>query len=257
MAKFDCTMKKFLYLSVLVVISVTFLSCQKEAEPGPDTTTYKVKTYTEDIVSNTWGDQTVTFNLSYDASDRVTAMTDASNPGNRFEFAYKTGGYSMDLYNLDALEIHEDFFLDANNLIDSTVQYNSTGDTSTSKHLYNSNKQLITTLEYDYSILTGSELWNTVNYTYDGSGNLVRSVDTDKYEEIFEYYADQVSVMPGLSPYSIPKKQNLLKKFTVKSNGTLLGSAEYTYTFDSKGRISTQKVIDSDGGTVTKTFTYF
>lgn len=251
-------MKKNFICFTIIASLILFSSCQKEVDGDPDVVvTDKVKTYTEEVISDDLGNFTVTFNLSYDANDRITAMTSSTDPGSKFAFTYKTGSYSMDLYDSGVWEIHEDYFLNGNSLVDSAFQYNNTEDTSTTKYVYNGNSQLVKMYQYEYSHVTGPELWNIINYTYDAGGNLVSTLDTYNYAETYEYYPDLVYAMPAITPFANLRKQRLLKKYTLSINGSPVGSASYTYTFDNKNRLSTQRAEDTDGNIVTKTFTYF
>lgn len=250
--------KNILALLAAISFIVLLSSCQKDAGGGPTTVTDKVKTYTEDIKSGSIGNFVTTYNLNYDGSDRISSMISTSNPGDKFLFTYNSASsYSMDIYNSNLLVIHEDFFLNSNSYPDSTFQYNDTGDTSTEKTVYNVKNQAIKLYEYDYSTITGSDLWNITTYTYDADGNLVKSEDTDTNIDTYEYYPDMVYVLPVITPYAQPKKLNLVKKRTLTSNGFLVGSATFTYTFDSKNRISTEKAVISDGSVILKTYTYF
>ena len=251
-------MKKGLPLFAAILFIILLSSCQKDAGVGPTTATDKVKTYTEDITSASIGNSVTTYNLGYDGSNRIISIIAASAPGNKFLFTYPSAGsFSMDIYNSNVRVIHEDFFLNSSSYPDSTFQYNNTGDTSTEKNIYNAKNQLIKLYEYDYSKITGSDLWNTTSYTYDADGNLLKAEDTDSDIDTYEYYPDLVYILPAMMPYAQPEKHNLVKKHTLKSNGYELGSATYTYTFDSKNRISTEKAITSDGSIILKTYTYF
>ena len=251
-------MKKIIPLPAIISFIILFSSCQKDVGGDLPTATDKVKTYTEDITSVSIGNSVTTYNLSYDASNRITSLISASDPGNKFLYTYKSATtYSMEIYSSNALVIHEDFFLNSNSYPDSTYQYNNTGDTSTEKYVYNAKNQPIKMYEYDYSKITGSDLWNTISYTNDADGNLVKAEGTDTNIETYEFYPDLVYISPVTTPYSKPIKHNLLKKFSLTSNGFLVGSAISTYSFDSKNRISTEKVVTSDGSIILKTYTYF
>ncbi|MFC0773480.1 hypothetical protein [Terrimonas alba] len=246
-----------LFAAVAVLIALS--SCQKEPSNTPlPAASLKVKTYTEDVRSGMWGNSVTTYNLSYDGNNRLTGMTDAANPGNKFVYAYPSSSkYTLDLFVDNTLELHADYLLNSKSLVDSTFQYNNTGDTMTEKYIYNPAGQLTKLYEYDY-YNTSSDLWNTTTYTYDGAGNLVKSQDTDDYVNTFEYYTDKLYLAPQLVPVTVPnQKANLLKKVTLAESGTVMGSATSTYTFDSKDRISTVRTEYSDGDVVIKTFTYF
>jgi YD repeat-containing protein len=255
----DCTMRRINLLLAFVAVIIVFASCQKEPanSPLPDAS-LKVKTYTVDVRSAVLGNSVTTYNLSYDGNNRLVSMIEATNPGNKFVYAYPSSAkYTMDLFIDNALEIHADYLLNGQSLIDSSVQYNSSADTITEKYVYNSAKQLTKLYEYDYWDNT-SYLWNTTTYTYDGAGNLIKSQDTDDYVYTYEYYTDKVYLSPQLIPVTVAQqKANLLKKVTLAESGTVTGSATSTYTFDNKDRISTARTDYSDGDVVIKTFTYF
>lgn len=251
--------KNFLFLAVIALI-ILFSACQKE--PGnnlPPTQQLKLKTYTEDVRSASWGNSVTTYHLNYDGNDRMTSMVDASGPGNKFVFAYPSSSkYPMDLFVDNIFELHADYFLNNHSMLDSSFQYNNTDDTSTEKYVYNPARQLTKLYEYDYSRVTGSSLWNTTTYTYDGAGNLVKSEDADDYVYTYEYYTDKLYLLPQITPFAgSNQKTNLLKKLTLTESGTVQASATYTYTFDSKDRVSTVRQDYSDGDVVIKTYTYF
>ncbi|HKO78899.1 MAG TPA: hypothetical protein VJU78_00825 [Chitinophagaceae bacterium] len=253
--------KNFLFPAVIALV-VLFSSCQKGADndlPQP-TQGLKLKTVTEDVRSNgPLGNSVTTYNFSYDGSDRMTSMVDASNAGNKFVFAYPSSSkYTMDIFGDNIFIIHADYFLNSNSMLDSSFQYNDS-DTITEKYIYNPAKQLTKFYEYDYSKLTGSDLWNTTTYTYDGAGDLVKSEDTDDYVYTYEYYTDKLVLMPQMMPFSSGSNQkaHLPKKVTLTESGTETASATYTYTFDSKDRVSTVRQDYSDGDVVIKTYTYF
>lgn len=251
--------KNFLFPAIIALI-ILFSACQKEPDNNPPPTQQlKLKTYTEDVRSGILGNSVTTYNLSYDGNDRLASMADASDPGNKFVFAYPSSSkYTMDIFGDNIFVLHADYLLNSQSLIDSSFQYNNTGDSSTEKYVYNPAHQLTKLYEYDYSKVTGSSLWNTTAYTYDGAGNLVKSEDTDDYVYTYEYYTDKLVLMPQLMPVMVAnQKVNLIKKLTFTESGTLQASVNYTYTFDSKDRISTIRHDYNDGDVVIKTFTYF
>jgi len=252
-------MKTTTLIAFLATVMVALSSCQKETgsnTPLP-TQSIKIKTYTEDVRSSIWGTSVTTYNLSYDGNDRLESGVQASNPGNKIVYGYPTSSkYTVDIFNNNILEIHGDYFLNSRSLIDSAFQYNSTADSSTEKYIYNSTNQLIKWYEYDYSKVTGSSLWNVTTYSYDGAGNMIKAQD-GQTTYTYEYYADKLYVTPQTIPVFVPmEKANLLKKVTI-SDGIDVGTADYTYTFDSKDRISTERSDYSNGDVVIKTYTYF
>jgi len=253
-------MKRITLFAAVATVIVALTSCQKETDsnnPLP-AQSLKIKTYTEDVTSGVFGNSVTTYNLSYDGNDRVVSMVQANNPGNKFVWAYPSSTkYTFDLFNNNIFELHVDYLLNSQSLIDSSFQYNNTSDTSTEKYIYNPAHQLIKLYEYDY-YGSGPELSNTTTHTYDGTGNLVKSEDTDDFVYTYEYYTDKLYLIPQLIPITVPnQKVNLLKKVALTESGNLLGSATSTYTFDGKDRISTERIDYSDGDVVIKTYTYF
>lgn len=238
---------------------ILLCSCKKESNSSLNNSN-RVKSYSE-MVSTPYGKDSMTVNLSYDASGRIISAVSASSPGDKFLFTYpSTSKYVMDQFNANVLSIHEDFFFNAQSLLDSTFQYNDTQDSTTEKYAYNSNQQLVKLLEYNYSKLTGAVLSNTTTYSYDANGNLVTTADSDGQVYTYEYYPDQVAVMPVITGNLNPnttKKSNLVKKVSLTSYGNVEGSAVFTYTFDSQNRIISEKAVDTNGSVVVKTFTYF
>jgi hypothetical protein len=259
-------MKRILSFFPIITLSIVlFTSCGKEyssttGSKAPVAST-KVKTYTEDITSNYLGNSYTTYDLSYDATDRLVSIISRTNSGDKSLYTFPSNNlFKMDLYNSGNLAIHEDFFLNGNLFVDSTFQYNDTQDSSTEKYVYNANNQLITIKEYNYSRITGSELVNVTTNTYDGNGDLTESSDLNSNVDTYEYYLDLIyatPIVPGPVNINSTKKGHLVKKHTIKSNNFLIGSADYTYTFDSSNRISTEKAVGTDGSVIIKTYTYF
>ena len=255
-------MRIYANLCIAFSIALVLTSCQKEITGDTTSTTTptptvssRVKTYTEDV--NLSGAHTiVTFNLAYDASGRITSMTSASNPGDKFLFQYNGNtSYTMDLYNSNILSIHEVFFINSLKLIDSTFQYNDTKDTMTEKYIYNPAKQLTQLRQYDYTTATGAVLWEATNYQYDANGNMVK--ETNSYSVTnYDYYTNLVNNLSLGFVYETTTK-NLVKTTTYISGGST-DVFDHTYTFDSQNRISTEKIMESGGtDSITRTYTYY
>lgn len=257
-------MKKNLSFFPIIAVIILLTSCGKEysSSPGSKTvTSAKVKTYTEDVTSSYLGNSYTTYDLSYDASDRLVSTISRANSGDKSLFTFPSNNlFRMDLYNSGSLAIHEDFFLNGNLFIDSTFQYNDTRDSSTEKYTYNINNQLVKITEYDYSKISGAKLINITTNTYDTNGDMTESADLNSNVYTYEYYPDLMYATPivtGPPNINSAKKNHLVKKQTLKSNNYLIGSVIYTYTFDSNNRISTEKAVGSDASAIIKTYTYF
>lgn len=243
-------MKNVTTLFALIFI-FTFFSCKKDTNPETPFSA-KVKTYTEDITSAN-GHQSITFNLVYDGQNRLTSMTSAASPDDYFKYHYSTGSFAMDLHNSDGSFIHEDFFLNNNQLIDSSIQYNETHDTTTEKYRYNPNKQLVSLITYDYSS-AGSDIYNIENYQYDNNGNVAKM--TDYFSVIsYEYYPDLLNNLTVGTPYSQMTKN--LVKTTVINDGGDVETANHVYAFDDNKRISTETITATNGDVVVKSYTYY
>jgi len=256
-------MKSKAFTFVVLSSVILLFSCKKSNDTDQTSNPDKVKTYSESVTSSDGSDFFATYNITYDANNRITGIIPVTTLGSKFLFAYPANNkFSIDIYTTGALSIHEDAFLNSNSLFDSTFQYNDTNDTTTEKYFYNSNNQLITLNEYDYSKNEGSDISDITSYSYDGNGYLVKTTDTDNQVETFDYYPDLVYAMPFTNPYlnqtlNATKKMNLLKTHTVTSNGYLVGSATNTYTFDNNNRISIITQTADDGSVAAETFTYF
>ena len=242
-------------LSVIAIF--VFVSCQKELDttidPIDPVLNARVKTYVEDITSG--GNHSVaTFNIAYDPDGKMISMTSAENAGDRFEFKYFTGNYTMDLYNSNELSIHEVFYLSNDLLIDSTLQYDDSKDSLTEKYAYNSAKQLLSIKQYDYSQATGAVLFNTNTYTYDDNGNVVKDADNNSVTT-YEYYPDLLNTLALGNPY-FPVNKQLVKTTTVTEGGSSV-SLNHAYTFDASKRISTEKITTGSGEVAIKTYTYY
>ena len=226
-----------------------FASCGKEH--SPENSSSRVKTYTEDVTDGTERFLMV-FNLSYDGNNRITAMTPTNSPGNYVTFTYLSNDeYRMDLYTGGVVEIAAYSFM-RQSLLDSTIQFNYGTESLSEKFYYDASNRLIRKKEYDEGVI------NTINYTYDAAGNMVKSSDTNGNVDMYEYYTDLVYVMPAIVPFTQSNiKTALVKKHTVISYGNVLGSAVNTYTFDSHDRISTLTEVSTEGLTSVKTYTYF
>lgn len=237
-----------------------FTSCQKELSPGdpsnpgtPPAITSKIKTYTEDVTDAN-GHTVVTFNVNYDASNKVTSLVSTSNTGDKFVYQYTSNSFVVDLYNSGALSVHDIIFTNNNGFPDSAFQYNDTNDTTTDKYYYNSSNQLIKDIEYDYSTGVSTES-DTYVYDYDANGN-VSSVRDDFSVTTFDYYTDKINNISLPGPPPLPNK-NPVKTTTYDDGSGDIVVIHHTYTFDSSNRILTETDTADNGDVGIKTYTYY
>jgi hypothetical protein len=152
-------------------------SCKKNDVAIQNTSTSKIKTYIE-MVTTPSSNTSDTFNVTYDASNRVTSVI-STRSGLKFLYQYNSNpGYTLDIINGTQLSIRFFGFINNNSLLDSTFQFNDTNDSTTQKCIYNAAKQLIQFRTYDYSLPNGAVLFRKNDYTYDNTGNVIKDVES-------------------------------------------------------------------------------
>jgi len=256
-------MKKSQNLLPALISLIIIYSCQKDTSQDQNGSINgtRVKTYTESIISPSNGNSSHTFSISYDNEGRIISMVSAGPPVYKLVYSFPSSNkFTMDMSSSGDLLIHEDFYLNGNLFIDSTFQYNDTKDTSTEKYFYDVDQRLVRMKEYEYTKASGAVLSNTITYSYDAAGDMVKASGTDTNVEIYEYYTDSKYLLPMVPGPITPKSLNkvhLPKRITLRSNGAVFGTADVTYTFDGKDRVTTQKAVADDGSIAVKTYTYF
>ncbi len=245
--------KQNFFLFLPIVFLSLFVSCKKDDGPAPPGNGNRIKIYIEDA-SLTPYNRIDTFNISYDASGRITSL--ASTKGGQFVYTYNTGNFVMDIKNNGNLIIREYFYLNNNQLIDSNFQYNDTGDSSTEKLIYNTANQLTQMKRYDYSLLTGSSLFQITNYTYDNAGNLSSETRGDETGTIYSVTTyTHNSVLNDVFGFNLPYYPTLHKYLiTTKTQGS--SYVNYEYTYDNLNRVVTEKDTDNNGYVVVKKYIY-
>lgn len=241
-------MKK-IFFPLVAFLLITIASCKKDSGSDPSGGGLQLKTYTETF-NSAWGNQKVVFNVSYDNEGRITNLNSTS--GYKIMFSYKPSEYTMDIYALGQIQIHETFFI-INGLIDSTLQTDGEGSVTSEKYIYNDKKQLVQL--YQYSLDGTPYLESVTTTTYDANGNAVKTVESDGTVTTYEYYADKVNNVPDIIPAPY-KNTNLVKRSTVDYGFNDVTTVDFTYTFDSKQRISTISQVSSDGESGVQQFTY-
>jgi YD repeat-containing protein len=214
------------------------------------------KTYTEDIRSSIVGNSITTYDLTYDANNRLTALTATpAPPVLNVMYAYPTAGTAtLDLYQNGSLNIHELFWLNASSKLDSTYQFNNTGDTTTEKYIYNGSKQLIQQNSYDYST-SGTTLNNITTYTYDNSGNVASS--EDNLGTMISYsYCTNLPYTLNLGQPFLPQALYFIKTAISYNSGSQETTNHY-YTFDSNNRLikDSASIVEYDAIAI-KSYTY-
>ena len=241
-------------LATFVVFSL-FLACKKNNDT-PAGSASLPKTYTEDLRLTGYDNKT-TYNLSYDGNNRLISMISIPEPAIlKTIYNYTSGNtFTMDLYNSNTLSIHELFWLNSSSLLDSTFQYNDTGDSSTEKYLYNSAKQLVQIKNYNYNS-SGSVLSNTTDYTYDDAGNVTLEANNPGSTASYTYYTDlPYTLSIGLNFLPLPKY--FIKTTSSSSSGPSITATHY-YSFDGSNRLLKDSAVTTGGvdAVVIKSYTY-
>lgn len=255
---------KFLCSAIIVLLTAClFTSCQKELSVddstgtpgggGSTTNTGLPKTMTEMLIVDGDTALNIKYNLTYDAQNRLTLMQSTLNPGDKMVFAYKPSMYTLTAYGSNTMTIYAEYYLAANNTVDSSMQYNDTKDTATEKCSYNAKGQLTSVSQYEYSAALGSVLSEKTLYTYDAKGNVVSEQNSRSGTTTYTYYDNLKTPFNILGPYQ-QLNPNLAK--TATKSGEVIN---YTYLFDSKGRLTDKEgkgsTIVADYSTIVK-YTY-
>src|SRR5579862_6035311 len=163
-------------LTALMTLCLCALfSCKKNGSSTANDPN-KLKLYIEDL-SQTPANEIDTFTVSYDGENRITALT-----GSKIKTVYTYGqsSFTLDLYDLSTLSIHEIFYLNSQMYVDSTFQYDNTNDTTTEKYTY-SGSMLTGLTTYDYTAAGGAQFYTQDQYVYDNNGNVTTDTQTDQY----------------------------------------------------------------------------
>ena len=257
-------MKLITFLTALVLFSCLFTSCQKEITDtiiGNDSTVNTnpalVKSYSEETVFTDYPEFNTkdSVRLTYDGNDRLISLVSVDTSGFKLVYQYSSNSFTLDQTSNDDSPVHEIFYLNSNQFVDSTLQYNE-GDTTTEKYIYNSSKQLIHLYEYDYTKATGGQLSATTSYDYDNAGNVITET-TGSSITTYTYTGNHPNTLNiGLNYYQQPKL--LPDSYTYTSDDVSI-TGTHTYTYDSQNRLIMDKETftgDSGDGYSLKIYSY-
>jgi len=240
----------YLYIFLLIVISA---ACKKES--AGNNAPQKLKSYTEEITVLGGGHTVETFNISYDAQDRITSVVSTTKPGHRLVYQYSNENqFTFDKYEDNKVTLHNTYYINGSlSLIDSTYQYNIQRDTSSVKYMYDSDKKLVKQKQYILSYLVPPVLYNTVTFQYDLKGTLTK--ESDNYHETTYGYDEHINNTVQTEPFYFPFKQQLpTHTFTIRFGTTI--TTEHIYAFDSNNRVIKETAKSNDGKVAITTYTY-
>jgi YD repeat-containing protein len=247
-------LKTFSVLATLVIIFL-FSACKKSNDSASGNVSMP-KTFTEELRSpgiNT----SASYNLSYDGSNRLISMSGIPEPsGVKYVYNYATANtYTMDLLYSGEVSIHEEFWLNSSSLVDSTWQYNNTGDTTTEKYIYGSLGQLNQIVTFSRHS-TGTLSGYVTDYSYDNAGNLTQEISNQGSGISYTYYTDLSN------NFTIGKSYFQQPKYYVKTstNSSVYGSitATHFYSFDNNNRLikDSTSYTGGNGSIEIKSYTY-
>lgn len=244
-------------LTLAALVSLFVMSCKKESTTTNNNNSGKLKTYTEEYSSpvRNFAD---TSNVTYDASGRMATL---ENPKGKLVYTYGNGSITADIYDSTGLTIHEVSFLNAQQLIDSTVQVSGT-DTSTEKYFYNAANQLVQLRSYDNGG-SGLRLSDIDSYTYDSNGNLVTETNQSGNGMLkattTRTFTNIAAQFPLMAPFTSAQYKNFPASANIVTTSDTINET-YTYQFDSNNRLVTETTVTTTGGqssTLVKRYTYY
>ncbi len=255
-------MKSNLSFTICVLfLSSFFISCQKEivVDDLPGAVSLKLKTYIEDA-RNTPYNSIDTFNVTYDSQDRILSLVSNSS-GGKFLYEYNMGNYALEIKDHDHVIIRDVSYINGAGLVDSTFQVNDTQDSSTSKLIYNLNKQVIEERSYIYSLVSGATLDGISYYTYDANGNATTYVEKTASGEMistttytYNNILNTVFLTPSYHPLPF-KNLPITKSVYFPGSGSETSTTEYT--LDSSNRVIMEKETVAGGVFVIKRYEYY
>jgi len=241
---------------LIITAGIVFLSSCKKDNSASNNNSSLPKTYTEDIRSSIIGNSLTTYDLSYDANGRLTALTAIPSPPTiNFVYTYPAANkVTMDLYEGGVLNIHEIMWLNSSSWLDTTFQYDNAGDTTTEKYIYNGNKQVIQENIYNYSS-SGTSLYNATYYTFDNLGNVVSSQDNQGVSISYTYYTNLPYTLK-LGQSFLPTPINFIKT-EIQNSGGSTETINHFYTFDGNNRLIEDSTYTAEVNLIAiKSYTY-
>ncbi|MFY8129107.1 MAG: hypothetical protein ACOVMM_12065 [Chitinophagaceae bacterium] len=250
-------MKKLKTIALVITVC-TFFSCTKTESNNTVSLTDFVKT-----ISVTDGSVTYKDEIFYDSQGRIDSINKENGYG-RFIYKYPTTNKIIGQLirnSNNELQIYIEVYLNSSNLQDSAFQYNNTKDSSSEKCVYNAQGQLINFKRYRIKNKVTTHIISETVYEYNPSGNVIRETTT--------YHGGTTPVITNYTytntpfvfkygtlypyPYQIPN--HLVLRKTVA--GTFTQTSDYSYTFDNKNRVSTEKEVRNSSVSIVTNYTYY
>jgi hypothetical protein len=248
---------KWKALIVPALLLALFSSCKKDSSNSSAGNNNRLKLYIEDL-TNTSYNEIDSFNFTYDGQNRITSLYSSKI---KTVYAYPTSNtFTVDLYTGGVFNVHEVAFINSSSLVDSTFQYDNTGDTTTEGYIY-SGKLLMRKYTYDYFTVQGPLITTQDDYTYDNNGNPVKDIQSDGSGNVNTVstftYTDKL-LNYSIGPTYLAQSKNLpATQVQTDGSGNPIASVTYTYVFDSSNRVIKETDAVDNGESVVKTYVYY
>jgi len=239
------TITTYLYI-ILLIAAIS--SCKKDSAGG--SAGNKVVSYTEEITAVGSGRVVESYEVNYDAQDRITSVQSTNKHGSCTVYQYSAeNSFTCDKYADTVHLFHSVYFINSQSLIDSTWghEYKEAPykpDTTSAKFFYNGDKKLVKQKQFLNSYLVPPVLNRTVNYQYDLNGTLVKET-ADDYESSYAYEKDNKNTVQ-LEPFYFPFNDQLPSNKYIVSKGTTMQTV-HGYAFDEYKRVKTDTATSNDG----------
>lgn len=243
---------------ILIITVCTFFSCTKTESNNAVSLTDFVKTVSVSDGSVSYKDE-----LFYDSQGRIDSVNKENGFG-RIIYKYPTTnkiiGQLIKNSNNELL-IYWEVYLNSANLQDSAFQYNNTKDSSSEKCIYNAQSQLINFKRYRIKNKVTTHILSETVYEYNINGNVIRETSiyyggTTPVITNYSYTNTPFSFNYGtLYPYPYQRSKHLVLRKSVL--GTFIQTSDYSYTFDNKNRVSTEKEVRNSSTSIVTSYTYY
>jgi hypothetical protein len=233
------------FLPIGLAVLFFFSSCKKDTNNSTaNSGVNKLRLYIEDGRNSPAG-VIDSFTVTYDADNRLTGLV---SPALKTLYTYSSNSFTCDLYENNVISIHYIAFINAQSLVDSTFQYDNTGDTTTEKYVYNG-KILERLTDYNYAASV-SQIETQDDYVYDASGNLTTDTQSDGFGDIFTitsytYSTDPLNISVRPFYFGLQSKDFPASISQTDGGGNPTDAVTFSYTFDSSGRVTTETDDDT------------
>ena len=246
------------YFFIISILILSLFSCKK-ADTTQSAFSKNVKTYIVDE-TNAAGRRVDSFTVYYDATDRILK---ALSPDSSIFFRYLSGNtFSKQVKSDSITTLVELFYINANNLVDSSLRYTIDGDSIKQKFEYNDQQQLTAMKTYHFTSAQALILLRTNEYSYDDNGNKIKDIESDDLSNVIsttnftygEQSGDLFIIRTSFEPKFF-KNLPLTESTLFNGSGNTI-SYQYTYIFDEYGRVTSQSQTDLSGYVTVRTYKY-